>query len=70
LEEIVAAAVKKTETKRPGGSVALITQHPLSAKLGTTSPTRGGRSVGIVRSRTKAMEFFFKKVVSIITIEL
>jgi hypothetical protein len=31
----------------------------LSAKVGTTSPTSGGRSVGIVRSRTKAMEFSF-----------
>jgi hypothetical protein len=28
-----------------------------SAKLALTSPTGGGRSVGIVRSRTKAMEF-------------
>jgi len=27
-------------------------------KLGLTSPTGGGRSVGIVRSRTKAMEFY------------
>jgi len=26
-------------------------------KLALTSPTGGGRSVGIVRSRTKAMEF-------------
>jgi hypothetical protein len=32
-----------------GGSVALTTQHPLSAKVGTTSPRSGGRSVGIVR---------------------
>ena len=28
-------------------------------KLALTSPTGGGRSVGIVRSRTKAKEFFF-----------
>jgi hypothetical protein len=33
---------------RSGGSAALTTQHPLSAKVGTTSPTSGGRSVGIV----------------------
>jgi hypothetical protein len=33
----------------PGGSVALTTQNPLSAKVGTTSPTSGGRSAGIVR---------------------
>jgi hypothetical protein len=32
----------------------LTTRHPLSAKVGTTWPTSGGRSVGIVRSRTKA----------------
>jgi hypothetical protein len=57
LEERVAAPVKKTETNDRGGSVALTTQHPLSAKVGTTSPTSGGRSVGIVRSRTKATEF-------------
>jgi hypothetical protein len=31
--------------------------HPLSAKLAITSPTSGGRSVGIVRSRIQAMEF-------------
>ena len=32
---------------------------PLSPqKLALTSPTGGGRSVGIVRSRTKATEFF------------
>ena len=30
-----------------------------SQKLALTSPTGGGRSVGIVRSRTKATEFFF-----------
>jgi hypothetical protein len=28
-------------------------------KLALTSPTGGGRSVGIVRSRTQAMEFSF-----------
>jgi hypothetical protein len=38
--------------------MALTTQHPMFAKkVGTTSPTSGGRSVGIVRSRTKALEF-------------
>ena len=29
-------------------------------KLALNSPTGGGRSVGIVRSRTKATEFFFE----------
>jgi hypothetical protein len=32
-----------------GGFVALTTQHPLSAKVGTISPRSGGLSVGIVR---------------------
>jgi hypothetical protein len=31
-------------------------------KLALTSPTGGGRSVGIVRSRTKATEFSFLAV--------
>jgi hypothetical protein len=30
-----------------------------TAKVGNTSPTIGGRSVGIVRSRTQTMEFSF-----------
>jgi hypothetical protein len=30
--------------------------------LALTSPSGGGRSVGIVRSRTKAMEFSFNAV--------
>jgi hypothetical protein len=58
LEEIVAAPVKKIETNDRGGSVMLTTQHPLYAKVGTSSPTIGGRSVGIVRCRTEATEFF------------
>jgi hypothetical protein len=40
------------------GSVMLTKWHPLSAKkLTLTSPPSGGRSVGIVRSRTQATEF-------------
>jgi hypothetical protein len=35
----------------------LTTWHPLSANLEITSPKSGGRSVGIVRSRTQAIEF-------------
>jgi hypothetical protein len=35
----------------------LTTQHPRSLAL--TSPTSGGRSVGIVRLRAKATEFSF-----------
>jgi hypothetical protein len=46
-------------TLRQWGSVALTTRHPLSGKLAITSPTSGGRSVGIVRLRAKATEFSF-----------
>jgi hypothetical protein len=39
------------------GSVALTMRHPfIRKKLALTSPTSGGHSVGIVRSRTKATE--------------
>jgi hypothetical protein len=48
---------------RPWGSVALTTRHPLDTlyrlKLALTSPGGCGRSVGIVRVRTKTTEFFF-----------
>jgi hypothetical protein len=37
--------------------VLLTMWHPLSAKIGTNSPTSSGRSVGIVRSQTQATEF-------------
>jgi hypothetical protein len=40
----------------------LTTRHPLSAKVGTTSPTNGGRSIGILRSRTKDTDFLFHMV--------
>jgi hypothetical protein len=40
------------------GSVTLTTRHPLYAKVGN-SPTSGGHSVGIVRSRNQATVFFF-----------
>jgi hypothetical protein len=40
------------------GSFTLTTWHPISAKeMALTLPTSGGRSVGIVRSRTQAKEF-------------
>jgi hypothetical protein len=56
LKERVAASVKKTEITAVG---IRRTDHatPLyPQKLALTSPTSGGRSVGIVRSRTKATE--------------
>jgi hypothetical protein len=43
---------------RPWRFVALTTRHHLSAKVALTSPTSGGRSVGIVRLWTKVTEFF------------
>jgi hypothetical protein len=39
--------------------VTLTTWHPLSAKVAIISLTSGGRSVGIVRSRTQTTEFSF-----------
>jgi hypothetical protein len=39
--------------------VALTTGHALSENLALTSPTSGGRSVGIVSLRVKATEFSF-----------
>jgi hypothetical protein len=48
---------------RPRGSVTLTTRHPLSAKVGTKSPSGCGRSVGIVRLRTKTTEFSFSFLV-------
>jgi hypothetical protein len=35
----------------------LTTWHPYPQKLAITSPTSGGRPVGVVRSRTQTMEF-------------
>jgi hypothetical protein len=39
-------------------------------RLALTSPTSGGRLVGIVRSRTKATELSFKSVISTIILNL
>jgi hypothetical protein len=51
LDRKVAAPVQKTENTAVG---ILYLQ-----KLAVASPTSGGRSVGIVRSRTQTMEFYF-----------
>jgi hypothetical protein len=54
IERKVAAPVEKTEINGRGGSAALTTQHPSTHKSWHyISPTSGGRSVGIVRLRTK-----------------
>jgi hypothetical protein len=59
----VAAPVYKTEINGRGESLCwpCDTLYPL--KLALTSPTRGDRSVGIVRWRTKAPEFVLLPVV-------
>jgi len=56
---LTASVVQKTEINGRGDPLRWPRDTPLSAKVGTT-PTGGGRSVGIVRSRTKATEFSFK----------
>jgi hypothetical protein len=40
-------------------SAAMSTRHTLSSNLALTSPTGGGRSVGIVRSQPQAIKFCF-----------
>jgi hypothetical protein len=57
-EEKVATPVYKAEVTAVGDPPDYATPiYP--QKLTLPSPTRGGRSVGIVRSRTEAKEFFF-----------
>jgi hypothetical protein len=53
-ERKVADPVEKTEINDRRGSAALTRRHPYIHKSWHyISPTSGGRSVGIVRSRTK-----------------
>jgi hypothetical protein len=58
LEEIVAAPVYKTENTAVGIRCADHATPLYPQKLALSSPTSGGRSVGIVRLRSKASEFF------------
>jgi hypothetical protein len=48
------------------GSAALTMRHPSPQKLALTSPASGGRSVGIVRSRTKATEVVNRMTTSVV----
>jgi hypothetical protein len=68
IDRKVAAPVQKTENTAVGIRHA---DHvaPSISKSWHTSPTSGGRSVGIVRSRTETMEFFFY-IYNIITSDL
>jgi hypothetical protein len=62
LEEKVAAPVYKTEINDRRNPLRWPRDTLYPQKLALTSPTSGGRSVGIVRSRTKATEFSFSLV--------
>ena len=53
----VATPVQKTEINGRGDPLRWPRDTFYPQKLALTSPTGGGRSVGIVRSRTKATEF-------------
>jgi hypothetical protein len=52
------AALNLQENFCGNGPVTLTTWPPYPQKLAVTSPTSGGRLVGIVRSRTQIKEFF------------
>jgi hypothetical protein len=57
LDRKVAAPVKKAENTAVGIRHVDHVAPSIRKKLAITSPTSGGRSVGIVRSRTQTMEF-------------
>jgi hypothetical protein len=57
LDRKVAAPVYKTENTAGGIRHADHVAPFIRKKVAVTSPTSGGRSVGIVRSRTQTMEF-------------
>ena len=59
MNKKLAAPVQKTEINGRGDRCADHVTPLYPQKLALTSPNGGGRSVGIVRSRTKATEFFF-----------
>jgi hypothetical protein len=65
LDRKVAAPVLKTENTAVGIRHADHVALSIRKKLAITSQTSGGRSVGIVRSRTQTMEFSLVLVFSI-----
>jgi hypothetical protein len=66
LDRKVAAPVYKTENTAVGIRHADHVAPSIRKKLAITLLTSGGRSVGLVRSRTQAMEFSFSFYVKII----
>jgi hypothetical protein len=58
LDRKVAVPVYKIENTAVGIRHADHVAHSIRKKLAINLPTSGGRSVGIVRSRTQTMEFF------------
>jgi hypothetical protein len=58
LERKVAAPVYKTENTTVGIRHADHAAPSIHKKLAITSLTTGGRSVGVVRTRTQTIEFF------------
>jgi hypothetical protein len=59
LDRKIAAPVYKTDNTAVGIRHADHVAPSIDKKLAITSPTSGGRSVGIVPSRTQTMQFFF-----------
>jgi hypothetical protein len=59
LDRKVAAPVYKTENAAVEIRHADHVAPSIRKKLTITSPTSGGRSVGVVRSRSQTMKFFF-----------
>jgi hypothetical protein len=64
LNEKVAASVLKTEINGRGNSLRWPRNTLYPQRSALTSPTSGGRSVGIVRLWTKATEFSFLTIVT------
>jgi hypothetical protein len=67
LDRKVAAPVKKTENTAVGIRHADHVAPSIRKKVGNCFAAIGGRSVGIVRSRTQTMEFSFSLVLITIT---